>query len=95
MFPSRCLLLGMVFLCVAFPSNTVRESVAADAISIMPSEISLRGLDSSHGILVQRQVGDDIGEEDRRNQASGRESGVVQGFGGQGGEGARQEVAQA
>ena len=61
--PSRCLLLCLAVACLPVPSITVRQATAAEAISILPADITLRGAESSHGILVQRSLGDDIGEQ--------------------------------
>lgn len=63
MFPRRCVLLGLALICA--PSAWLRcgQASADDVIAILPAEITLRGRESSHGILVQRRLGDDVGQQ--------------------------------
>lgn len=59
---SRYLLFGFLLMYGLWPSLAMK-SASAENISILPAEITLRGVASSHGVLVQRQVGDELGEQ--------------------------------
>jgi len=59
----RCVLCSLVLVFGAWPSILIEGIEAAEQISILPNEITLRGANASHGILVQRRLGDEIGEQ--------------------------------
>ncbi len=40
-----------------------RHATAADSIAVLPPAITLRGPESSHAVIVQRRIGDDLGEQ--------------------------------
>lgn len=61
--PPRSVLLGLVLVFLPLQSIATDQASAAESISILPSEITLRGRESSHGLLVQRRLGEDVGQQ--------------------------------